>query len=109
MTELRTTAGLAESHVCGGSCKTKYEWNRRRLASNEAEKLIRENESPLPLGMGRCQLQFVGDVGRFLRLDDSFDHHPVRCRFLWRTNTQVEWPDLPIRSQHLLLYHKTLH
>jgi hypothetical protein len=56
MTELRTTAGLAESHVWGGSCKTKYEWYRRRLASNELETSLARVRNPVSVyGTGGCQ------------------------------------------------------
>ncbi len=41
------------SDGCGGSCKTKHEWNRGRLASNEAEKPTRESGSPLGLPLGK--------------------------------------------------------
>src|SRR6266566_4764709 len=48
------------SHVWGGSCKTKYEWYRRRLASNEPETSLARVRNPVSVyGTGGCQFRLL--------------------------------------------------
>src|SRR5712691_788234 len=86
MTELRTTAGLAESHVWGGSCKTKYEWYRRRLASNEPNLTCEGEESRLRLRDGRMSRrngpQWTQHIPGFLLLSRAMHH---RIAYSWHS------------------------